>query len=62
MAFKHLAAFVALFLAFGLTSPVRAEQVQIVGFGDSLTAGFGLAPGEGFTDLEGYLVMINRRP
>lgn len=50
MAFKHLAAFVALFLAFGLTSPVRAEQVQIVGFGDSLTAGFGLAPGEGFTD------------
>lgn len=50
MAFKHLAAFVALFLAFVLTSPVRAEQVQIVGFGDSLTAGFGLAPGEGFTD------------
>ncbi|PLP56834.1 arylesterase [Mesorhizobium loti] len=50
MAFKYLAAFVALFLAFALTSPVRAEQVQIVGFGDSLTAGFGLAPGEGFTD------------
>ena len=50
MAFKHLAAFVALFLAFVVTSPVRAEQVQIVGFGDSLTAGFGLAPGEGFTD------------
>lgn len=50
MAFKHLAAFVALFLAFAPSSPVRAEQVQIVGFGDSLTAGFGLAPGEGFTD------------
>lgn len=50
MAFKHLAAFVALFLAIVPTSPVRAEQVQIVGFGDSLTAGFGLAPGEGFTD------------
>lgn len=50
MAFKHLAAFVALFLAFVPTSPVRAEQVQIVGFGDSLMAGFGLAPGEGFTD------------
>lgn len=50
MAFKHLAAFVALFLAFVVTSPVQAEQVQIVGFGDSLTAGFGLAPGEGFTD------------
>lgn len=50
MAFKHLAAFVAIFLAFASTSPVRAEQVQIVGFGDSLTAGFGLAPGEAFTD------------
>ncbi|WP_054310391.1 arylesterase [Mesorhizobium sp. 1M-11] len=50
MAFKHLTAFVALFLAFVLTSPVRAEQVQIVGFGDSLMAGFGLAPGEAFTE------------
>lgn len=50
MAFKHLSAFVALFLAVVVTSPVRAEQVQIVGFGDSLMAGFDLAPGEGFTD------------
>ena len=50
MAFKHLSAFVALFLAVVATSPVRAEQVQIVGFGDSLMAGFDLAPGEGFTD------------
>lgn len=28
----------------------RAEPVQIVGFGDSLMAGYQLAPGDGFTD------------
>jgi len=50
MAFKHLAVFVAFFMALVPISAARAEQVQIVGFGDSLTAGFGLAPGEGFTD------------
>lgn len=31
-------------------APARAEPVQIVGFGDSLMAGFGLGPGEGFTE------------
>ena len=50
MVFKHLAVFVAFFMALMPISAARAEQVQIVGFGDSLTAGFGLAPGEGFTD------------
>lgn len=33
-----------------LAAPARAEPVQIVGFGDSLMAGFGLGPGEGFTE------------
>jgi len=30
--------------------PAAAEPVNIVGFGDSLMAGYELAPGEGFTD------------
>ena len=51
MAFKQLA-----FLAFGgflaiLTAfPVAAEPHRIVGFGDSLMAGYGLGPGEGFPE------------
>ncbi|PDQ17537.1 arylesterase [Mesorhizobium sanjuanii] len=52
MAFKHsLAAAFMLFLALcGAISSARAEPLQIVGFGDSLMAGFSLGPGEGFTD------------
>ena len=34
----------------GAMSSARAEPFKIVGFGDSLMAGFGLGPGEGFTD------------
>lgn len=29
---------------------VRADEIKLLAFGDSLTAGYGLAPGEGFTD------------
>ncbi|MDG4885163.1 arylesterase [Mesorhizobium sp. WSM4884] len=52
MAFKHTtAAALILFLAVcGAISSARAETFTIVGFGDSLTAGFGLGPGQGFTD------------
>ncbi|CCV04382.1 multifunctional acyl-CoA thioesterase I and protease I and lysophospholipase L1 [Mesorhizobium metallidurans STM 2683] len=52
MAFKHsLAAAFLLFLALcGAISSARAAPLEIVGFGDSLMAGFGLGPGEGFTD------------
>ena len=52
MAFKHtLAAAFILFLAIcGAISSVRAEPFKIVGFGDSLMAGFGLGPDEGFTE------------
>ncbi|UVK39714.1 arylesterase [Mesorhizobium sp. AR10] len=52
MAFKHtLAAAFILFLAISSAiSSARAETFRIVGFGDSLMAGFGLGPGEGFTD------------
>ncbi|RWF68341.1 MAG: arylesterase [Mesorhizobium sp.] len=51
MAFKHtLAAALILFLGIcGPLSPARAEPLKIVGFGDSLMAGFGLGPDEGFT-------------
>ncbi|ESZ06250.1 hydrolase GDSL [Mesorhizobium sp. L48C026A00] len=51
MAFKHrLAAAFFLFLEIcGAVSSARAEPFTIVGFGDSLMAGFGLGPDEGFT-------------
>ncbi len=52
MAFKHpasalLAAIVVWFISL---SPVLAEPHQIVGFGDSLMAGYGLNPGESFPE------------
>ncbi|MGX7875796.1 arylesterase [Mesorhizobium sp. ORM6] len=52
MSFKRLmVAGLFLFLAIcGAISSARAEPFKIVGFGDSLMAGFGLGPGEGFTD------------
>jgi acyl-CoA thioesterase I len=52
MAFKHtLAAALILFLAVcGAISSARAGTFTIVGFGDSLMAGFSLGPGQGFTD------------
>lgn len=52
MAFKHrFAAALILFLILcGAISPVRAATFTIVGFGDSLMAGFSLGPGQGFTD------------
>lgn len=52
MSFKRrIAAGLIVFLAiFGAISSARAEPFKIVGFGDSLMAGFGLGPDEGFTD------------
>ncbi|MEZ2331626.1 arylesterase [Mesorhizobium sp. RCC_202] len=52
MAFKHaIAACLVLFLAVcGAVSSARAATFTIVGFGDSLMAGYSLAPGQGFTD------------
>jgi len=52
MAFKHrFAAALILFLALcGAISAARAATFTIVGFGDSLMAGYSLGPGQGFTD------------
>lgn len=52
ISFKRLnAAGLVLFVTlWGAISSVRAETFTIVGFGDSLMAGFGLGPGDGFTD------------
>lgn len=52
MAFKHtVVAALALFLGVcGVISSARADTFRIVGFGDSLMAGFSLGPGQGFTD------------
>lgn len=51
MSFKRsIAAGLILFLTLcGAISSARAETFTVVGFGDSLMAGFGLGPGEGFT-------------
>lgn len=43
-AFVH----VAMLLALGLAAPAAAQDVRILAFGDSLTAGYGLDPGQGF--------------
>ncbi|KQU74319.1 acyl-CoA thioesterase [Aminobacter sp. DSM 101952] len=48
MAFKQL--FAAAFLVLAAAAPGWAEPFRIVGFGDSLMAGFGLGPGEGFPE------------
>ncbi|TSE13706.1 arylesterase [Mesorhizobium intechi] len=52
MSFKRqIAAGLILFPALcGAISSARAEPFKIVGFGDSLMAGYALGPGEGFTD------------
>ena len=51
MRFKHVLPLVVV-IAMSLASswPVLAKPIAIVGFGDSLMAGYNLAPGEGFTD------------
>ena len=52
MAFKRFAAAALVFaaLAFAPAIGARAESLQIVGFGDSLMAGYGLNPGEAFPE------------
>ena len=52
MALKHLifAFFAASLAFFTATAPVWAEPFKIVGFGDSLMAGYGLNPGESFPE------------
>lgn len=53
--FDHRGFFAALLVAllhFGMAAPnaMSAEPLKILAFGDSLTSGYGLPPGEGFTD------------
>lgn len=50
MAFKQLFAAALFMLAASLGAPASAEPFRIVGFGDSLMAGYGLGPGEGFPE------------
>ncbi len=38
----------ALLMTVGLTAPAAAQDVQVLAFGDSLTAGYGLPRGQGF--------------
>ncbi|MDI6028263.1 arylesterase [Corticibacterium sp. UT-5YL-CI-8] len=50
MAFKHLILGLFAFAASLALSPAYAKTVKVVGFGDSLMAGYGLGPGEGFPE------------
>lgn len=51
MSFKQLSGFIAAgFLAFLTIVPAAAETVRIVGFGDSLMAGYRLDPGQAFPE------------
>ncbi|MBD0414087.1 arylesterase [Oryzicola mucosus] len=50
MAFKHLIFGLFAFAASLALSPAYAKTVKVVGFGDSLMAGYGLGPGEGFPE------------
>lgn len=51
MAFKRFVAAIAVAVSFMAAAlPVRADPLRIVGFGDSLMAGYGLGPGEAFPD------------
>lgn len=52
MAFKRLSGALIAFVlaAFAAVSAATAEPYRIVGFGDSLMAGYGLAPGESFPE------------
>lgn len=50
MAFKQLFAAALFMLAASVAAPASAEPFRIVGFGDSLMAGYGLGPGEGFPE------------
>ncbi len=52
MRFKHGLSILLLVCATLVTPawPAQAKPIQIVGFGDSLMAGFDLPPGDGFTD------------
>jgi acyl-CoA thioesterase I len=52
MAFKHLTSLIfGAFLAILLTTATASgEPYRIVGFGDSLMAGYGLGPGQGFPE------------
>jgi len=50
MAFKHLVLAFVLFAFAAVARQAAAEPFTVVGFGDSLMAGYRLAPGEGFTD------------
>jgi len=50
MAFKHLVSALVLFAFVAVARQAGAEPLRIVGFGDSLMAGYGLALGDSFTE------------
>ena len=50
MAFKHLIRAAAVLLLGLATAAASAQPLQIVGFGDSLMAGYGLGPGQSFPE------------
>jgi acyl-CoA thioesterase-1 len=45
---RRLFVYLALLMTLGMAAPAAAEDVRILAFGDSLTAGYGLPRGQGF--------------
>ena len=45
---RALFVYAGILMALGMASPVEAQDVHILAFGDSLTAGYGLPRGQGF--------------
>jgi acyl-CoA thioesterase-1 len=47
---KHVRAIVMVIILAALSRPALADPYQIIGFGDSLMAGYGLQPGQSFPE------------
>jgi len=45
---RRLFVYAGLLMTLGMAAPAAARDVHVLAFGDSLTAGYGLAPGQGF--------------
>jgi acyl-CoA thioesterase-1 len=45
---RKLIVYLGLVMSFGLAAPAAAQEVHVLAFGDSLTAGYGLPQGQGF--------------
>jgi acyl-CoA thioesterase-1 len=45
---RKLIVYLGLVMSLGMAAPAAAQEVHVLAFGDSLTAGYGLPQGQGF--------------